>query len=281
MCLSIKGSKKYIYFSREWESDLRVEVASNVFLDEHEYLDDQQIASLVAAGWCAPTWSPDDMESYDLMADEEEEGSPCFFKDLNSPVPFVTVANLAVRTLAGILLVPDPSDLEYFAYDEDETPLEFPELGIQFEEPEQRDPEDISLLLKETIQEIVGVPDIETDENGDIGIRSGSALVFIRMTKNNLFISMFSEILTDIKESQTLLSMLNDINATEVMLRVFYKDGMVYAVSDMPSVPFVSSHVALSFGLFCEAADRLGVQLQKDLGGSTAFEENSQSTMLH
>ena len=89
-----------------------------------------------------------------------------------------------------------------------------------------------------------------------------SALSFVRLTLDGLFVGIFSQLLTEVRENPSRLIRLNDINSNEIMLRVFYKDGVIYAVADVSALPFVGIHVAEAFGYFCEAADRLGIRLK-------------------
>lgn len=287
MCLSVNGSDRYVMFSLEWAFGMRVETTSNTFLGEQEQLDDKQIARLIAAGWGTPTWSPDDPMPDFLMNDvviPDDDTDPCpnYFLDLTSPVSFEAVASLAVCTFTEVLGVDHPELLEYFAFDQDDVPIEFPELGLKFEElDEDSDPEDLPELLLETIRDTIGDNSLECDEDGDIGIRYGNALVFVRLNHDNMFVSIFSQILADVRESTAVLSRLNEINSNEIMLRVFYRDGVIYGVADIPAVPFVDTHVAEAFGYFCDAADRMGNLLKAEFGGHMAFEENIQSSMLH
>lgn len=286
ICLSVKDSDRYVRFSLEYEFGMRVETTSNTFLDEQEHLTDSQIANLIAAGWNPPTWSPAD--PVNLLMDDVEipegDADPCpnYFVDLTSPVSFDAVAALAVRTFTEVLGVEHPALLEYFAFDRDDVPIEFPELGLKFEElDEDSDPEDLPELLLEAIRDTIGDSSLEFDDDGDIGVRYGSALVFARPNHDNMFVSIFCQILTDVRESTAVLSRLNEINSNEIMLRVFYRDGVIYGVADIPALPFVDTHVAEAFGYFCDAADRMGNMLKAEFGGQTEFEENIQSTMLH
>ncbi len=277
LCLSIKGSDRYVRFFMEGEFGMLAETSSNVFLEEQEKLDNDQLTSLVSAGWCAPTVTLDD-----LIDDDEPDGSPNFFLNFNSPVSFDAVATLTARTLSEILGVPSLEQLEYYACNEEDELIEFPELGLKLEEMEEDgDLEAISQQLLETLRETIGVSDLEFDDDGDIGVRYRSALSFVRINHEGLFVGMFAQLLTDVPENPDIFSRLNDINSNEIMVRVFYKDGVVYAVADLPALPFVGAHVAEAFGYFCDAADRLGVLLQKIFGGETAFEEYTQSSMLH
>ena len=278
LCLTIKRSGLYVRFSLEGKSEMRVEATSNIFLDEQEQMDEEQIASMIASGWGVPTVTLEDLIDFD-----DSGGSPNFFLDLNSPVPFETVANLVVHTFAEILRVPTTGELEYYACDEEDVPLEFPELGLKFEDLEEEggDREDLSQLLLETVRDAVGVTDLEYDEEGEIGIRYGSALSFVRLDNDGLFVSIYSMLLTDVRENHGIYIRLNDINANETMLRVFYTDGVIYAVADIPALPLVPVHVAATLGYFSDAADRMGGRLKAEFGGHTAFEESTQSSMLH
>lgn len=284
MCLSVKGSDRYVRFSLEFEFGMRVETTSNTFLDKQEHLDDKQIDSLIAAGWNPPTWSPaapvDILMNGVVIPEDDADPCPNYFMDLTSPVAFEAVASLAVRTFTKILGVNNPALLEYFAFDQDDEPIQFHELGLKFDERKLED-EDLSLQLLETLRDTVGDSSLEFEEDGDIGVRYGSALVFARMNHESMYVNIFSRILTDVRESPAVLSRLNDINANEVMLRVFYRDSAIFAVVDISALPFVDTHVADAFGYFCDIADRIGNMLKAEFGGQTEFEENSQSNMLH
>ena len=285
LCLSVKDSDRYIRFSLEWEFGMQMDTTSNSFLGEHEHLDKKQIASLIAAGWNAPTWNPSDELPDDLMFDglfpDDKDICPNYFVNLNSPIAFDTVADLTVHTFAEILRVSSPKRLEYYAYDENDEAIELSELGLLFAKVEDDGDElELSMLL-ETIRDTVGVSEIQYDEDGDIGVRYQSALTFVRLSHDCLFVRFFSQVLTDVRESPAIFTRLNEINANEVMVRVFHKDDAICAVTDLPAMPFVSLHVAEVFGHFSDAANRLGILLKAEFGGETAFEDNIHSTMLH
>jgi hypothetical protein len=147
--------------------------------------------------------------------------------------------------------------------------------------PTYADLEDVASQLLETLQETTGYKDLEFDEDGDIGIRFDTALIFAGANRKGQFIRLFSLLLTSVQESPALFKRLNDINANEMLLRVFYADDVIYAVADLPAMPFVDTNVAEAFGYFCDAANRLGIMLKAEFGGDTAFGNNDQSTMLH
>ena len=276
LCLTVQDSDRYVRFSFEYDFGMRVETSSNLFLDEDEQLTAQQIVSLIASGWTPPNWTPDDP-----ILDENEE-CPNYFLDFDFPISFDAAASLAVFTFAEILGIANPQQLEYFAFDGEEEAIELPELGLKAEELEEDgDPEAVSELLLETLKLTVGHNDLEFDEDGDIGIRFDTALIFAGVNLEGAFVTFFSLLLTNVLETPALFKRLNDINAKEIMLRVFYKDDVIYAVADIPAMPFVGTHVAEAFGYFCDAANKLGTQLKTEFGGDTAFGNADESPMLH
>ena len=69
----LEGAAPYLQFMG-WGGDLvRAEVASNAFLDDRYRLGDEEQEQLVALGWLAPTYDPDD---------DADAGSPNFHADV-------------------------------------------------------------------------------------------------------------------------------------------------------------------------------------------------------
>jgi hypothetical protein len=233
---------------------------------------------LTDAGWHAPTRNPAESTPQD-----DPDGSPNFFMDLSPPVSFLTIANLAVRTFAEILHVPHPGYLEYAAFDADGNAIALPELGLKLARPRSQtdDQKDSSELLLATLREATGISDLSFDADGDVGIRSGSALAYVRLLNNPPQVRIFSPILRDVERSEGVLARLNDINANETLMRFIYRDGIIYGDASISAAPFVSAHVAQALIHFCAIADGMDSALQEEFGGQTAFGESMPSIMKH
>jgi len=108
---------------------MRVEAVGNAYLAPAARLTDESLASMVAMGWHAPTFQPDDESG------EPTDGSPNFFLDAARPVPYGQLAALAVRTLREIFRVGHPGLLKYMAgcSAEKHVSIRFPSLGIKRE----------------------------------------------------------------------------------------------------------------------------------------------------
>ena len=276
LILSVKHSDRFIQFAAQGSFGIRIETASNSYLDGPEQLNEEQVASLIAAGWESPTGSPTES-----IAENDPDGSPNFFADFPAPVSFESVASLAVRTLSEILRVPHPGSLQYLAFDDDNQEILLPELGLKLEILTEEAEEDVSTLLLDTLKESTGISDLSYDEDGDIGILYGSTLTFIRLVNDAQHICFFSLILLDVEDDAEIYRHLNDINAEEKLIRFFYKDEAIFGVLDIFAVPYVGEHVVQAFEHFSTTVDRIGNQLQAVLGGQTSVTETQPNTLKH
>lgn len=123
--------------------------------------------------------------------------------------------------------------------------------------------------------------ELDFDDDGDISIRYGSAMAFVCLIEDPLYIRIFSPILSDVEESPGLFGLLNAINAKGTLIRFFYKNGVIHGIADISAAPFVSAHVIQGLAHFCVIADEMGNMLQAKLGGQTAFVEVMPSVMRH
>jgi hypothetical protein len=278
LILSVKRSNRYIQFSAQGAFGIRVETTSNSYLTKQEQLNERQIADLIENGWHAPTGSPTDS-----MPEGDPDGSPNYFVEFSVPVSFESLANLTVLTFAEILRVPHPGNLEYEAFDDEGGTIALPELGLKLavRRPQDDNQENLSEALLVTLKEKTGIGDLEYDDDGDIGIRYGSALTFVRLINDPQYIRIYSPILREVEESPDIFVRLNDINANETLMRFIYRNGVIYGVADIAAVPFVSAHVDQALAHFCEVADGMDSLLQAEFGGRTAFVESMPSTMKH
>lgn len=278
LILSVKRTNRFVQFAAQGAFGMRAETTSNAYLPESERLGASQLTALAAAGWQGPTGDP-----AESTPELDPDGSPNFFIELQDPVPFQDVAELAVRTLAEILDVPHPGFLEYDAFDADGRAVLLPSLGLKHAGPPPR-PKDRAALpqkLLTTMREAIGIPDLDYDEDGDIGVRYGSIAAFVRIEGNPPSVRIYSQLLTEVDETPELLSRLNAINASLRHLHCFVHQGSVYAVADVPAKPFAGDPLVNVFQYFCQIADGIDGLLQGEFGGRTAFVETLPSALKH
>ncbi len=135
--------------------------------------------------------------------------------------------------------------------------------------------------LLQSVREIAGLGDLEFDQDGDIGVRYASALVFVRLSADSSHVNLFARLLAGIDETLELLNRLNEINAGSNNLRVFAQSSAVVAVCDLPAQPLVHEHLEAALHEFCPIADGIGGLLQSEFGGETWFAETMPSVLKH
>ncbi len=277
LILSVKHSDRFVQFAGQGSFGMRAETTSNSYLPKSELLNDEQIEAMRASGWLSPTGAPDES-----TPERDPDGSPNFFCDFPQPVPYGAIARLTVNTFAEILRVPHPGFLKYEAFD-DNGPLLFPSLGLKI--PKRKEvietAESTRQRLLATLREVTNLPNLEYDEDDDIVIRFGSALVYARITEDPLLVRLYAPILSGIERGGALLTRLNDINAHLDFTRFVYRNGTVFGRVDVAPVPFVADHVVLAFMQLCSIADGIDDWLQAEFGGQTAFLEPVTSLRKH
>ncbi len=278
LAITVKGTNRFVQFAARGAFGMRAETTSNSFLARSDRLSPTQVAALVDAGWKARSGRPDD-----ATPENDPDGSPNFFAEFRPPVPFGAIAQLTVRTLAEVLRVPHPGFLAYEAFDVQGGSVVLPMLGLKRAEPRsgQNSESDPAHLLLDTVRACTGISDLNFDREGDIALRYGSVGVLLRLVDQSRYVRISSALVSDVEEAPELLARLNEINATWGQLHLYFQDRSIFAVSSLPSDPFVAEHVAHALEEFCQVADGMDALLQSEFGGRTTFADSTPSSVKH
>lgn len=278
LILTVKNSNRYVQFAAQGSFGLRAETTSNSYLAKLEKLNKKQITALIDLGWSAPTGSPSK-----ATQSNDPDGSPNFFVEFSTPFSSKKVAELAVKTLTGVLRVPHPGSLQYQAFDYQGEEIALPELGLKLEKQaaHETDSTKVADLLLETLKEFTGINDFGYDADGDIGISYGSTLILLRLIEGGQYLRIFSPLVHEVEDDFDICTQLNDINASQLQIRYFYRNGTIYANSDIAVSPYVSEFVLKAFNHFCLNVDGVGGILQNEFGGSIVFPESVPSETKH
>jgi len=275
LVISTKKSNRYVQFAGQGAFGLRAEAVSNHYLPRAERLDKQQIAGMKGLGWHAPTAS-----ARKSTPEGDPDGSPNFFVDFTMPVPCTAVAELAIRTLAEVLRVPHPGNLQYEAFDADRDDLHWPELGLK-RTTRAEGAGELAPKLLATIKKETGIAGLEFDGDGDLGVGYGSAMAYVRLVGDPPYVRIHSPLVRGIEETPGLLSRINGLNGSSGHARFLVIDGVICAVTDVPASPYVPEHVVQALREFCQVSDGIDELLQAEFGGDTAFAAAMPSTMKH
>jgi T3SS (YopN, CesT) and YbjN peptide-binding chaperone 1/T3SS (YopN, CesT) and YbjN peptide-binding chaperone 3 len=259
---------------------------SNAHLPAGYRLDRNAIGHLVALGWSPPG---------------VVEGSQASF-GLRLPVADVNrLAVIVSRTLRDVYGAPHPAFLTYAAYGPDGAPAHMQTLGaarllassVTDDGSDGSDGEDLheralarlaedaadDVPLADRVAAVVAsllktTPDaLAVDPDGDIGIRSGSAMVFVRVRDNPPLVDVFSPILTGVEPTEKLYTKLSELTNRMPIGRLYCTNDTVWASVPVFGRDFQATHLMLAVQVMTGLADELDDRLHGEFGGKRFFGE--------
>jgi hypothetical protein len=250
----------------------------NAGLPEGQRLDRSAVAEMVVLGWSPPG---------------VVEGSGRDFGMLGSTADAPRFAVVVTKTLRDIFGAPHPAFLTYTARNEDDEQVEVGYLGTA-RHSDGRDPQVQSLRLDEAGFSILEDPTMPLDErvrivvagvqrvdpetltvdsDGDIGVRAGSAMVFVRVKETPPLVDVFSPILTDLKASEKLYTKLSELTTKMPVGRLYHANDTVWASVPVFGRDFQPTHLMLALQVMTGLADELDDRLHGEFGGRRFFTE--------
>jgi len=127
----------------------------------------------------------------------------------------------------------------------------------------------IELVDAALVPVVGGVP--AHDDGGDIPIRSGSAIAFVRVAVDGPLIELFSPVLVEVEGSPLALERISQLNRWVRFVSFGWDSGTVYASMHLYCHPFVPEHLRHAVGVLTSVADRLDDELRLGLGGRRFF----------
>jgi hypothetical protein len=123
----------------------------------------------------------------------------------------------------------------------------------------------VSRLLKTKSEQL------QMDADGDIGIRAGSAMVFVRVRDNPPLIDVFSPVLTEIEPTERLYRRLSELTNRMPIGRLYCSNDTVWASVPVMGRDFQASHLMLAVQVMTGLADELDDRLQGEFGGKRFY----------
>ena len=114
---------------------------------------------------------------------------------------------------------------------------------------------------------------LQVDSDGDIGIRSGSAMVFVRVRDNPPLVDVFSPVLTDIEPTEKLYAKLSELTTKMPIGRLYHANKTVWASVPVFGRDFQATHLMLAVQVMTGLADELDDRLHGEFGGRRFFVE--------
>jgi|ERR1035437_321866 hypothetical protein len=257
----------YVQFAQDGREGFRAEAESNNFLAGRWALSPAQEEQLAGLGWQCPMPGDSDLN---------------FMRQWPAPAPYAEIACLAVRSLREVYGIERPSELVYKRFAKRGPAFAEPELGIQPETPvtpngrgQAAAPKLAELvpLVEQAVKGFLGTDEIVRDKDGDIPIRQGSALLFVRtMDGAPPVVRVFSLVLRGVESSQPLLEALNAINGQIMFGRVLWASGRVIVSAEVSAVGISTEQIAFVCLQVGAQADHLDDELGDRFGGERMFD---------
>ena len=268
---------------------LRAYAVGNASLPAGHRLDRTQVAELVALGWSPPGVVPGSDDRFGLVSKADAEAAS-------------GLATVLTRTLRDIYGTPHPAFLVYTVSDDAGEALPAPPLGTARPEalPGSPGADDLSLSLgvvdreeeegpplAERVRSLVAgllraEPDqLQVDSDGDINIRAGSAMVFVRVRDNPPLVDVFSPVLTEVEPNERLYTRLSELTNRMPIGRLYCTNDTVWASIPVFGRNFQPVHLALAIQVMVGLADELDDRLYGEFGGKRFFGEGDKPAVRH
>jgi hypothetical protein len=247
----------------------------NAGLPEGFRMDRSAVADLVALGWSPPGVLPGSRDSFGLRSSTAQANK---------------LATVVSRTLRDVYGAPHPAFLVYLVHDGDDEPIDAPPLATARHEPSvEADAADGATVLAAAADEVIPldervrtvvatmskteVDQLQVDTDGDIGIRAGSAMVFVRVRDNPPLVDVFSPILTEVEPTEQLYVKLSELTNRMPIGRLYCAQDTVWASIPVFGRNFQATHLMLAVQVMTGLADELDDRLHGEFGGKRFFGE--------
>lgn len=253
---------------------VRAEAAANASLGGSYQLGDDQTATLVSAGWNPPGgdrpnfWLDRPQDAADEVA-ELVVGALRDVYGVQHPV-FLDPDQLAE------ILTPEPSAIEG---PDGSTTVTSPATvvarrdggrGVAMTAVLPADRAQLEAIVETELAAVLGHPPIRDDE-GDVVIRVGSTLVFLRIAADAQDVVLFSAVVHDVAGRSRAAEVINDLNVESRWVKFQLVRDRVFVTTSVPARPFVPAHLHQAVRVMSQVADGVDDELATKLHGRTTF----------
>jgi hypothetical protein len=259
----------YLRFSCPETNRVRCEAASNAVLGEDFQLSTAQLSAMEQLGWQPPTGSgPRGTGNFWVEVRQEESDR------------LSEIAVAALRDVYGvqhpIFLAPDqltevlqpvPAPIEATA--NSLIVLHHDDLAATM--PRSR--EHLAELVDAELARMYGHPPIR-DAEGDIAIRVGSTMLFLRTSTDGQEVVIFAAVVHDVAGRSRAAEVVNDLNVEARWVKFQLIRDRVFVTLSVQAKPFVPAHLHHAVRILSDVADGIDDELAAKLHGRTTFSDD-------
>jgi hypothetical protein len=135
--------------------------------------------------------------------------------------------------------------------------------------------EHLNDLVDEELSEMFGHRPIR-DSEGDIAIRVGSTMLFLRTAPDGREIIVFAAVVHDVEGRSRATEVLNDLNVDARWVKFQLIRDRVFVTLSVPARPFVPAHLRQAVRIMSDVADGIDNDLANKLKGRTTFNDSGE-----
>ena len=136
-----------------------------------------------------------------------------------------------------------------------------------------RDQQHLNDLVDAELAEMYGHQPIR-DAEGDVAIRVGSTMLFLRTSQDGQEVVIFAAVVHDVAGRSRAAEVLNDLNVEARWVKFQLIRDRVFVTISVLSRPFVPDHLHQAVRILSEVADGIDDELAAKLNGRTTFSEH-------
>jgi hypothetical protein len=257
----------FVRFSCPARDRIRCEAAGNAVLGEDVQLRDDQLATMESMGWHPPSASATPASNNFWTEASQEESQ--------------RIADLAVRALRevyGVLhpvfLAPDQlAEVLQPSPPRVEPPGAMPSIQVDYDDLQAQLPRSrshLDELVDAELAQMYGHPPLR-DAEGDVTIRVGSTMLFLRTPPDGQEVIVFAAVVHDVSGRSRAAEVLNDLNVEARWVKFQLIRDRVFVTLSVLAKPFVPAHLHQAVRLVSDVADGIDEELASRLNGRTTF----------
>lgn len=240
-------------FSSPRRDIVRGEAAAHSTLGGAVPLSPEQTTVLTTLGWRAPTAAAAGPGA-DFWVEESQDRCE-------------SLSGLAVAALRDVYGVPHPV---FLAPDQLSEVLRGPVLTGELDARARA--HQLDDLVDHELSLMYGHPPLR-DAEGDVAIRVGSTMLFLRTSPDGQEVTVFAAVVHDVAGRSRATEVLNDLNVEARWVKFQLVRDRVFVSLSVLARPFVPEHLHHAVQIMSEVADGIDDELAAKLHGRTTFSE--------
>ncbi len=127
--------------------------------------------------------------------------------------------------------------------------------------------------VKELLRAALGLEQVVVDDDGDVPLRSGTAMVYASVVAGGRLVRVWSRAVSGVRATKSVLREVNDANVHAVVARVFAEHDAVWVAGHFPVEGLLAQDLEQLCREVGDLADHLGQLLAAVHGGTVSFPE--------